>query len=184
MRWEFEPGHSAAGFRCRHMMVTWVRGYFKDVHGTLLFDPASPSTASVEAVIDTRRLWTGEADRDAHLKSADFLDVDHFPDMRFRSNHTEISGPHQYRVNGDLTLRGITREVMLDVAYSGQWQTGYWQDGVDKGPVMRAGFEATAIINRHDFGVSWNSTLDRGGIVVGNEVLITLDVEALHWPDK
>jgi polyisoprenoid-binding protein YceI len=182
MHWEFEPGHSAAGFRCRHMMVTWVRGHFKNVRGTLSFDPGAPATASVEAQIDARLLWTGDLDRDAHLKSADFLDVEHFPEILFRSTRTEVSSPHQYRVAGELTMRGITREVLLDVTYLGQWQTGYWVDGVDKGPVLRAGFEASTSINRHDFNVSWNSTLDRGGIVVGNEVFITMDVEALHWP--
>jgi len=182
MRWEFEPGHSAAGFRCRHMMVTWVRGHFTNVHGTLEFDPASPAIASVEAQIDARQLWTGEPDRDTHLKSADFLDVELFPEIRFRSNRTDAASPHQYHVSGDLTIRGITREAVLDVTYLGEWQTGYWVDGIDKGPILRAGFEAFTKINRHDFNVNWNSTLDRGGIVVGNEVFITIDVEALRWP--
>ncbi len=166
------------------MMVTWVRGHFKNVRGTLLFDPASPATASVEAQIDTRQLWTGEPDRDAHLKSADFLDVEHFPEIRFRSSRAEVSSPHQYRVTGNLTIRGITRDVVLDVNYLGEWETGYWVDGVDKGPVLRAGFEPSTKINRHDFNVNWNSTLDRGGIVVGNEVFITIDVEALGWPNQ
>jgi polyisoprenoid-binding protein YceI len=179
MRWEFEPGHSAAEFRARHMMVTWVRGHFKNIRGTLSFDPALPAGASVEVAIDARQLWTGEPDRDAHLKSADFLDVEHFPEIRFRSKRTEVSGPHAYRVTGDLTMRGITREVALDVTYFGQWETPYWQDGVNRGPVTRAGFEASTTVNRHDFKVSWNSSLDKGGIVVGDEIYITIDIEAL-----
>jgi polyisoprenoid-binding protein YceI len=166
------------------MMVTWVRGQFKNVHGALSFDPNDPAAASAEAVIDARQLWTGEPQRDAHLMSADFLDVDHFPELRFRSRRTEVLSPHQYRVTGDLTLRGITREVTLDVVYLGQWPTPYWQDGVDKGPILRAGFEASTTINRHDFNVSWNSVLDHGGLVVGNEVFITIDVEALYWPNS
>jgi polyisoprenoid-binding protein YceI len=184
MRWEFEPGHSAAEFRCRHMMVTWVRGHFKNVRGTLSFDPAFPARSAVEAEIDARQLWTGEPDRDAHLKSADFLEVERFPEIQFKSTRTEIYGPHQYRVKGDLTMRSITREVVLDVTYLGQWETPFWQDGVDRGPVLRAGFQASTAINRHDFKVSWNSFLDKGGIVVGDDVFITIDVEALHWPQK
>lgn len=184
MKWEFEPGHSAAEFRCRHMMVTWVRGHIKNVRGSLSFDPGSPADSSVRAIIDARQLWTGEPDRDAHLKSEDFLHTERFPEITFTSKHTKVISPHQYQVTGDLTIRGITRDVPMDVTYFGQWATPYWQDGVDKGPVIRAGFEAAAKINRHDFQVSWNSLLDRGGIVVGDEVWIRIDVEALHWPQK
>jgi polyisoprenoid-binding protein YceI len=138
-RWTFEPGHTAAEFCVRHMMVTNVRGRFAGVRGGMEFDPQPPALARVEAVIDARGLWTGEPDRDAHLKSADFLDVDRFP----------------------------------------EWRTPWWEDGVDRGPKTRAGFVATTRFNRHDFGVSWNSPLERGGLVVGDDVLVTLDVEAI-----
>ena len=184
MQWEFEPGHSAAEFRCRHMMVTWVRGHFKNARGSLWFDPLSPADAAVRATIDARQLWTGEPDRDAHLKSGDFLDTERYPDITFTSKHIKVVTPHQYQVKGDLTIRGITQDVLMDVTYLGHWETPYWQDSVDRGPVFRAGFEAFAKINRHDFQVSWNSLLDKGGIVVGDDVFITIDVEALHWKRK
>jgi polyisoprenoid-binding protein YceI len=95
----------------------------------------------------------------------------------------EQVGESDYRVRGDLTLRGVTRETTLDVRYLGQWPTPFWEDGVDKGPLQRAGFVATTIINRHDFGVSWQSAMDKGGVVVGNEVAITIDAEALAESD-
>ena len=160
-KWVFEPGHTAAEFSARHMMVTHVRGHFKDVHGTLNFDPKSPAGSSVEIVIDARKIWTGEAARDAHLRSADFLDVEN------------------YQVIGNLTIRGVARPVTLEVHYLGQWQTPWWEDGVDKGPRTRAGFVAKTTINRHDFGVSWNDEMDKGGIVVGDTVEITIDAEAI-----
>src|SRR5918995_1812889 len=108
-RWTFEPGHTAAGFSVRHMMVTHVRGHFKDVHGTLEFDPESPALSRVEAVIDARGLWSGEADRDAHLKSPDFLDVERFPEITFRGSRVRLAGADEAVVTGDLTIRGITR---------------------------------------------------------------------------
>jgi len=179
-RWTFEPGHTAAEFRARHMMVTYVRGHFKNVHGTLIFDPANPRDSSVEVTIDAKGLWTGEPDRDAHLQSADFLDVEHYPEITFKGHQVEVIGDHDYTLTGDLTIRGITRQVTLNVRYLGQWQTPWWEDGVDRGPKTRAGFVAETVINRHDFGVSWNSTLDRGGVVVSNMVRITLDAEAIR----
>ena len=178
-RWSFEPGHTAAGFCARHMMVTYVRGHFKDVHGTLEFDPEKPTAASVEVIIDAAGLWTGEPDRDAHLRSADFLDVEKHPQITFRGSRVEVMGGHDYVVTGNLTIRGVTREAKLKVRYLGQWQTPWWEDGVDKGPKTRAGFWAETTINRHDFGVSWNSTLDRGGVVVGDAVEIVIDAEAI-----
>jgi polyisoprenoid-binding protein YceI len=178
-RWFFEPGHTAAGFRARHMMVTWVRGAFKDVHGTLEFDPENPRTASVEVVIDARKIWTGEPDRDKHLMSADFLDVEKYPTITFKGSLVDLCGADEAQLQGDLTIRGVTRPVTLDVRSLGQWQTPWWEDGVDKGPKTRAGFVATARIDRQDFGVSWNSVLDRGGIVVGDDVNITIDAEAI-----
>lgn len=178
-KWTFEPGHTAAEFRARHMMVSYVRGHFKNVHGRLVFDPASPQDSKVEATIDARGIWTGEPNRDAHLRSADFLDGDNFPEITFRGNQVEVLGDHDYNVSGELTIRGVTRPATLRVRYLGQWQTPWWEDGVDKGPRVRAGFVAETTINRHDFGVSWNDTMDRGGIVVGNTVHLTIDVEAV-----
>ncbi len=179
MRWTFEPGHTAAEFSVRHMMVTHVRGHFKNVQGSLDFDPATPERARFQAVIDAATLWTGEPARDAHLKSADFLDVEHYPKITFESDRVELVGPKDAKVHGRITIRGVTRPLTLHVDFLGTWLTPWWEDGVDKGPKTRAGFVATGRLNRHDFGVSWNSTLDRGGIVVGDDVAITLDAEAI-----
>ena len=178
-KWIFEPGHTAAEFRARHMMVTYVRGHFKNVHGTLEFDPESPRKSSVEVQIDASGIWTGVKERDDHLRSADFLDVDHHPEIAFRGNQVEVKGEHDYAVTGDLTIRGVTRKVTLNVSYLGQWETPWWEDGVNKGPRTRAGFVATTQINRQDFGVSWQDTMDRGGIVVSNQIDIAIDVEAI-----
>ena len=161
------------------MMVTDIRGHFKNVHGTLEFDPANPRDSSVEVTIDAKGLWTGEPDRDAHLRSADFLDVDNHPNLTFKGNQVVVIGEVDYRVTGELTIRGVTRSVTLDVHYLGEWKTPWWEDGVDKGPKTRAGFVAKTSINRQDFGVSWNDTMDKGGIVVGNTLEITIDAEAI-----
>lgn len=186
-RWTFEPGHTAAEFRARHMMVTYVRGAFKNVHGTLEFDPESPRLSSVEATIEAAGIWTGQPQRDAHLRSPDFLDVEKFPHITFKGDQVALTGDHDYVVTGELTIRGITRTVSLTVRYLGQWQTPWWEEEggewVDKGPRLRAGFVATTEINRHDFGVSWNDTMDRAGVVVGDTVSITIDVEAVRDSD-
>ena len=168
-------------------MVTHVRGAFKNVHGMLEFDPENPRLSSVQATIDATAIWTGQPQRDAHLRSADFLDVENFPQITFRGDQVEVSGDHDYVVTGELTIRGVTRPVSLAVRYLGQWQTPWWEEEggqwVDRGPKLRAGFVATTEINRHDFGVSWNETMDRAGVVVGDRVSITIDVEAVWESD-
>lgn len=178
-KWFFEPGHTAAEFCARHMMVTCVRGHFKNVHGELNFDPENPCDARVKVSIDAALVWSGEPDRDAHLRSADFLDAAHFPQITFVNSAVEIVGDHDFVLTGPLAIRGVSREIRLKVRYLGQWETPWWEDGVDKGPKTRAGFLAETTINRLDFGVSWNSALDHGGLVVGNEVEITIDAEAI-----
>ena len=140
--WTFEPGHTAAEFCVRHMMVTNVRGHFKNVHGTLKFNPESPHDFSVEVTINAKEIWTGEPERDDHLRSADFLDVENYPGITFKGNQVEILGAHDYTVTGDLTIRGVTRQVILYVSYLGPWETPWWEDGEDKGPKTRAGFLA------------------------------------------
>jgi polyisoprenoid-binding protein YceI len=177
--WFFEPGHTAAEFCARHMMVTYVRGHFKNVHGKLVFDPENPRDSRVEVRIDAKSIWTGEPDRDAHLRSADFLDVEHYPEITFTGSNVRVVGDHDFTLSGQLMIRGVTREVVLEVRYLGQWQTPWWENGVDKGPKTRAGFLAKTTINRQEFGVSWNSLLDKGGVVVGDMVEITIDAEAI-----
>lgn len=178
-RWFFEPGHTAAEFSARHMMVTNVRGHFKNVHGTLEFDEGDPRGGSVEVTIDARAIWTGAEERDAHLRSADFLDVERYPEIRFTGRTTRQLSATEFEVAGDLTIRGTTRPVKLHVRYLGRWQTPWWEGNVDKGPKTRAGFVATTRIDRHDFGVSWNAALDRGGVVVGDDVDVVIDAEAV-----
>jgi polyisoprenoid-binding protein YceI len=177
--WTFEPGHTAAGFAARHMMVTWVRGHFKNVRGTLEFDLAAPDRASVEVEIDAAGIWTGDPQRDAHLRSADFLDVAHHPTITFRGREVEVAGCFDFTVAGELTIRGTTRPVTLRVRYLGQWTTPWWEDGVDKGPKVRAGFTAETIVDPAAFGVSWNAPLPNGGQVVGPDVHVTVDAEAI-----
>lgn len=170
-KWRFEPGHTAAEFSVRHMMVTWVRGCFKNVRGTLDFDPARPEAASVAVEIDASGLWSGEAERDEHLRNADFLDVAHYPKITFRSTRVEPTARHEYKVTGDLTLRGVTRPVTLEVRFLGQARSPFND--------TRVGFTGRAVINRHDFGITWNAPMQDGGMVVGDDVLITLDAEAI-----
>ena len=183
-RWIFEPGHSAAEFAVRHMMVSHMRGLFKNVQGRIDFDPDRPmGAAAVEATIHAAGIWTGDEPRDAHLRSADFLDVEKYPEIVFRSSEFRCVGEADFKVFGELAIRGVTRPVVLAARYLGRWQCPYWEGDRDLGPTNRIGFTATTTINRHDFGVSWNSPLDQGGMVVGDEVAITLDVEAILESD-
>ena len=177
--WTFESGHSAAGFAVRHMMVSWVRGHFKPLEGKLEYDPDDPSKFSVEATIDATKIWTGDEARDGHLKGEGFLDVENNPSITFKGDKIKVIGKNNFEVTGNLTIRGVTKKVTLDIECLGQWETPFWVDGVDKGPKTRAGFVAKTVINRQDFNVSWNDKLDKGGIVVSDDVHITVDVEAI-----
>ncbi|CAA9511158.1 MAG: Protein yceI precursor [uncultured Solirubrobacterales bacterium] len=177
--WSFEPGHTEAEFRARHMMVTWVRGFFKDIHGKVEVHRDDPLSSTFEGEIDATGIWTGEPDRDAHLRSADFFDVDDHPSITFDGRFVERIGVDHYRAAADLTIRGVTREVSLDVAYLGHWSTPYWVGDENRGEMRRLGFEARTTINRHDFGVSWQDEIPGGGVVVSNEIRLILDVEAI-----
>ncbi len=177
--WVFEAGHTAAEFSVRHMMVTWVRGHFKNVQGALRFDPADPKRSSVEVEIDAAGIWTGEPQRDEHLRSADFLDVARHPKITFRGAEVEVRGRNDFAVGGDLTIRGATRKATLEVRYLGQWTTPWWEGGVDRGPKVRAGFVAETVLDRYAFGVSWNAPLEGGGVVVAPDVRVTIDAEAI-----
>ena len=181
--WLFEPGHTAAMLRARHMMVTYVRGHFKNVSGSPVFDPENPAQSSADVAIDAAAIWTGQPQRDPHLRSADCLDVENHARITFKGNQVEVAGARDYILRGTLTIRGVSREVELNVSYLGQWLTPWWEEEggkwVDKGPKVRAGFVAKTRINRHDFGVSWNDVVDKGGVVVGNTIDITIDAEAI-----
>jgi polyisoprenoid-binding protein YceI len=177
--WVFEPGHTAAEFRARHMMVSWVRGHIKDVHGALEFDPDNPTQLGVEATLEPTKLWTGEPQRDDHLRSSDFLDAGKHPSIVFKSTRSKCVGANGYEVVGELTIRGVGRPVTLEMQYLGKWRTPYWTATGDAGPVTRVGFLGTARLNRHDFQVSWNGQLENGGVVVSDEIFLKLDVEAM-----
>jgi polyisoprenoid-binding protein YceI len=177
--WTFEPGHTEAEFRARHMMVTWVRGMFKDIHGSLEFSLDDCLASTFQGSIEAGKLWTGEPDRDAHLRSADFFDIDTHPLITFDGRFVERVGDIDFKAETQLTIRGITRAVMLDVRYLGQWTTPFWEGDVNVGALRRIGFEAHGRVNRHDFAVSWQDHLPAGGVVVSNEILLVLDVEAI-----
>ena len=173
--WDIDPAHTSVQFSIRHMMISNVRGEFTKVTGTVRGDQADPSRAQVEATIDTSSIDTREAKRDEHLKSPDFFDVAKYPTMTFKSKNIEKAGDHRYKVTGDLTLHGVTREVVLDV-------DGPSAPMTDPRGNLRAGAEATAKINRQDFGIKWSKALDGGGVMVGDEVAITIDVEGVKEP--
>jgi polyisoprenoid-binding protein YceI len=181
--WIFEPGHTEAEFRARHMMVTWVRGLFKDIHGTLELDFDRSLEATFEGEIDATGIWTGQLERDEHLRSADFFDVENHPGITFNGRFTERTGDTTFKGSVELTIRGVTRTVPLDVTYLGEWKTPFWLGEENKGEMRRIGFEACARINRHDFSVSWQEELPGGGVVVGNDIELTLDVEAILLED-
>jgi len=178
-KWTFEPGHTAAEFRVRHMMVTWVRGIIPGVEGSLELDFDNPVGGLIDVSIDAGKLWTGDTARDDHLKNEDFLDVAKHPAITFKGRFEDQIGETDFSVLGELTIRGVSREVAMSVDYLGQWPTPFWVGNEDKGPKQRAGFTATTKIHRQDFGVNWNGDLEKGGVVVGNDVLITVDAEAL-----
>jgi polyisoprenoid-binding protein YceI len=167
--WQIDSSHSSAQFAVRHMMVSNVRGEFSGVRGTVEYDPANPAQSKIDVTIDATTVNTREAKRDAHLKTADFLDVEKHPAMTFRSKRVEPAGPGKLKVTGDLTLRGTTREVVLDVEGPSA--------PVTMRGTQRTGASATTRISRSDFGLTWNRAIEAGGVVVGDEVTITLDVE-------
>jgi polyisoprenoid-binding protein YceI len=182
-RWLFEPGHTEAGFKARHMMVTWVRGLFKDIHGELEFDWDSCLESTFSGVIDATKLWTGEPKRDEHLRSADFFDVENFPQITFEGRFVERLAATAFRVESEVTIRGTTLTVPLHAHYLGEWQTPFWVGDENKGLMRRIGFEARTRVNRLDFGVSWQDQIPGGGVVAGEEIDLVLDVEAIAVED-
>jgi polyisoprenoid-binding protein YceI len=170
--YQIDTSHSAAQFKVRHMMIANVKGEFDKVSGTVQFDPANPSAASVEASIDTSTISTRDEQRDGHLKSGDFLDVEKFPSITFKSKKVTASGKDSFSVVGDLTIRDVTKEVALTV----EELTG---EAKDPWGNMRRGATAKARINRKDFGMSFNVALEAGGFLVGEEVDLTIDVEMI-----
>ena len=172
--WQIDPAHTAVEFAVKHMMFTTVRGRFKDLKGTIEVDEANPDNSSVYVELAAASLDTGTADRDTHLRSADFLDAEKHPALTFRSKRVEGAMKKEgdkFRVIGDLTIRDTTMEVTLDCTYEGT--------GKDPWGGTRAGARATATIDRRDWGLKWNQALETGGILVANEVRIEVEVQAV-----
>ena len=165
-----EPAHSSAHFKVRHLMIANVRGEFSKIRGTVTFDASNPAASSISAEIDVSSLSTREPDRDKHLKSADFFDAEKYPTINFQSKKVEADGPEAYKVTGDLTVRGVTREAVLDV-------TGPTPEIKDPWGYTRRGAEAVTKISRKDFGVAFNPLMETGGVVIGDEIDISLEVE-------
>lgn len=170
--WNIDPVHTHAEFKVRHMMITNVKGHFKPVNGVITIDEVDISRSHVEASIDAASIDTREPDRDTHLRSADFFDVEKFPTLTFTSTRVTRTGHAHLEVEGDLTIHGVTRKVTFSV-------DGPTAPGKDPWGNTRIGLSASTKINRKDFGLTWNAALETGGILVGDEVTITLDVEAV-----
>ncbi len=170
--WQVDAAHSAVNLTVRHMVISKVRGHFGKWSAKLALDTTDLSRSSVEVEIDAASIDTGVADRDAHLRSADFLDAQKYPTLRYRSRRVEATSKDRLRVVGDLTIRDVTKEVVLDVEYGGQ--------GKDPWGNQRAGFSATTSINRKDFGLTWNQALETGGVLVADRVDIEIEVQAIR----
>ncbi|MEZ4669004.1 MAG: YceI family protein [Anaerolineae bacterium] len=171
--WNIDTTHAQASFAARHMMVTTVRGSFNKVTGTINFDPSNPSGASVEVVIDTTSMTTtGVEQRDQHLQSPDFLDTAKFPTMTFKSTNVEpYDNGSRAKITGDLTIKDVTKSVVIDAEFLGQGKTPY-------GTTV-SGFNGKTKINREDWGLTWNMALETGGWLVSKDISIELDVEAV-----
>ena len=172
--WKIDATHSGVELAVKHMMFTTVRGRFKDVKGTIELDEQNPASSTIDVEIAAASLDTGVADRDAHLRSADFLDVEKHPALTFRSRRIEGAfgkAGDAFRITGDLTIRGVTKEVTLEGTYEGT--------GKDPWGGTRAGARATTTIDRRDWGLVWNQALETGGILVANDVRIELEVQAV-----
>jgi polyisoprenoid-binding protein YceI len=175
MSWQIDNAHSKVGFHVRHMMVSKVRGSFEAFGGEFRFDPDNPADAFVNISIDAKSINTGVADRDGHLRSPDFFNVETYPELTFVSKRVEQTGDGQGRLIGDLTMAGTTREVTLDVTYFGT------QINPMSG-AMTAGFSATTSISRKEFDLTWNVALESGGWLVGDKITIEIDLQAFKMP--
>ncbi len=168
--WNIDPAHSAAEFKVKHMMISNVKGHFGKITGKLTLDESDLANSHVEAVIEAASIETRDAQRDAHLKSADFLHVEKFPTLSFKSTRIRLIRDGELAVEGDLTIRGITRKEAFTVEGPTPPTKDPWGN-------TRVAVSATTKINRKDFGLTWNAALETGGILVGDEVTITLDAE-------
>jgi len=177
-RWDIDSSHSQVEFTVKHMMITKARGRFAGLEGSIRLNEASPEQSGVKVEIDAGSIDTRQEDRDAHLRSGDFLDVESYPTLRFESRRVEglaLEEGSRFKVIGDLTIRGTTKEVELDAAFEGR--------GQDPWGNQRVAFSADTSIDRRDFGLTWNQALETGGVLVGHEVKIHLEAQAVAVED-
>jgi polyisoprenoid-binding protein YceI len=172
-QWQIDPAHSAAHFSVRHLMISNVRGEFTKLSGNAVIDPSDLTKSSVEVTIDAASVNTREPQRDEHLRSADFFDVANHPTLSFRSRRVESLGGENLKITGDLTIRGVTREVTFDAEGPTPSVKDPWGN-------VRAGITASTKIDRKDFGVAFNALTETGGVMVGNEVKITIEAELIQ----
>jgi polyisoprenoid-binding protein YceI len=171
-QWVVDPSHSAAHFSVKHMMISNVRGEFSKLSGTVSYDPSKPEATKIEATVEVASLSTRDAQRDGHLKSPDFFDIEKFPNITFKSKSVKAKSKEDLSVTGELTIHGVSKEVVLEVlGLSGPSNDPYGN--------TRLGASASTKINRDDFGMVWNGVLEAGGVLVGNEVKITIDISLI-----
>jgi polyisoprenoid-binding protein YceI len=169
-KWQIDPAHSTASFSVKHMMIAKVHGVFEKLSGELNLDRDRLDLSSVAATIDAKSVNSHEAQRDTHLKSADFFDVEKFPTLSFKSAKVESSGTDELKVTGDLTIRGVTKQVTFSLEGPSQELKDPWGNS-------KIGISATTKIKRKEFGLTWNAALEAGGFLVGDDVTITLDIQ-------
>jgi polyisoprenoid-binding protein YceI len=171
--YDIDPAHSQVGFSIRHLFSR-VPGQFKQFSGVIYADEKHPAASSVEVTIQTASIFTDNETRDGHLRSPDFFAADSFPTITFKSTKVAPAGKDRYKVTGDLTMRGVTKTVELDMEFLGKGDVSI--GGKDMG--VKAGFDANTKLNRQDYGIRWNQTLDQGGLMLGDDVAVSLHVEA------
>ena len=170
-----DPTHSRIGFVARHAMVTKVRGSFNEFAGTGTFDADNPANSHLQLTIQAASIDTRNADRDGHLRSNDFFDMEAYPEITFVSTAVEQAGDDEFKVTGDLTIKGVTKPVTIDFEYTGT--------AVDPYGNHRIGIEGTTTVNRKDWGITWNTALETGGVLVGEKVTLEFEVSAIRTPD-
>lgn len=176
MSWQIDQAHSHIQFAVRHMMISTVRGEFEKFNGTIDFDPENPEQSQVSVRIDAASINTRQPDRDNHLRSADFLNVEEYPVLLFESKRIERLGDNRGRVVGDLTIRDVTREVVLDVEYAGMARSPWG--------TTSAGFSATTTLDRKEWGLTWNQALETGGVLVGDKIKVDIEIELVKQEEE
>ena len=169
--WKLDPTHSTVEFSAKHLMITTVKGRIVDIEGTIYTNENDPKSSSVEATLKTASIDTRTDQRDQHLRSADFLNVEQYPEIKFKSTRIE-GGKQEFKLTGDLTIRDVTRPITLDVTFEGQTKDPWGGE--------RVGFSASGKIDRREFGLTWNQLLEAGGVAIGNEIKLSLDIQAVR----